>query len=93
MFTQGMHVSPVKHSDVRLPRKCRYRTNRQTSNKVIPMCRYALRAAQKWYLYQTRHVFVKHTCPRQQQSQNMTKSLSPILTPTNLPGACNVKEV
>ena len=25
----------------------------------------------------TRHVFVKHGCPRQQQSPNMAKSLSP----------------
>ena len=25
----------------------------------------------------TRHVFVKHGCPRRQQSQNMAKSLSP----------------
>ena len=27
---------------------------------------------------QTRHVFVKHRCPRWQQCRNMAKSLSPI---------------
>ena len=36
---------------------------------------------------QTRHVFVKHGCPRLQQSQNMAKiSKSYILTPPHLQG-------
>ena len=35
----------------------------------------------------TKHVFVKHECPQQQQSQNLTKSLSPtFLTPPNPKG-------
>ena len=49
-----MHVSPVKHSYAWLPRKCDYRTDRQdtqtgrqTPDKVIPMCCYALQAIQK----------------------------------------------
>ena len=38
-------------------------------------------------LVQTRHVFVKHRCPRQQQSQNMAKiSKSYILTPPHPKG-------
>ena len=44
----------------------------------------------------TRHVFVKHGCPRRQQNQNMAKiSKSYILTlpPTQPPGACDVSEV
>ena len=44
---RGMHVSPAKHSYAWLPRKCDYLTNRQTPNKVIPMCRYASQATQK----------------------------------------------
>ena len=48
---QGMHVSPGKQSLAWLPRKCDYRTDtqmdRQTTDKVIPMCRYASRATQK----------------------------------------------
>ena len=47
---KGMHVLPVKHSYARLPRKCDYRTDRrtdrQTPDKVIPMCPYALQATQ-----------------------------------------------
>ena len=43
---RGMHVSPGKHSYAWLPRKCDYRTDRQTDgwtpDKVIPMCIYAL---------------------------------------------------
>ena len=48
-----MHVSPAKHSYAWLPRKCDYRTDththtdRQTPDKVIPMCRYASQATQK----------------------------------------------
>ena len=53
---RGMHVSPAKHSNAWLPRKCDYRTDarthgqtdRQTPDKVIPMCRYASQATQKW---------------------------------------------
>ena len=48
---RGMHVSPAKHSYAWLPRKCDYRTDiwtdRQTLDKVIPMCHYALQATQK----------------------------------------------
>ena len=53
----GMHVLPAKQSFACLPRKCDYRTDgymekqmdRQTPNKVIPMCRYASQATQKWH--------------------------------------------
>ena len=53
---RGMQVSPGKHSYAWLPRKCDYRTDarthgqtdRQTPDKVIPMCRYALQATQKF---------------------------------------------
>ena len=52
---RGMHVSPVKHSCAWLPRKCDYltdtrtdgHTHRQTPDKVISMCGYALHATQK----------------------------------------------
>ena len=49
---QGMHVSLAKHSYAWLPRKCDYwtyrrRTDRQTPDKMIPMCRYASQATQK----------------------------------------------
>ena len=51
---RGMHVSPAKHSDASLPRKCDYQesvttgqTDRQTPDKVVPMCRYASQATQK----------------------------------------------
>ena len=36
----------LQNSDLRLPRKCDYRTDRQKSGKVIPMCRYASQATQ-----------------------------------------------
>ena len=53
---RGMHVSPANHSYAWLSRKCDYRTNRhthtrthrQTPDKVIPMCRYASQATQKF---------------------------------------------
>ena len=45
---RGMHVSPVKHSYAWLPRKCDYRTDRQTPDKVIHMCRYASQATQEY---------------------------------------------
>ena len=39
---RGMHVSPAKHSYVWLPRKCDYRTDRQTdarqSDPYVPLC-------------------------------------------------------
>ena len=48
---RGMHVSPAKHSYAWLPRKRDYwtdtRTDRQTPDKVIPMCCYASQATQK----------------------------------------------
>ena len=49
-----MHISPAKHSYVWLPRKCDYRTDAQTHgqtpDKVIPKCRFASQATQKWFL-------------------------------------------
>ena len=51
---QGMHVSPAKHSYAWPPRKCDYRTDRQTDrqmpDKAIPMCHYALQTTQKQVL-------------------------------------------
>ena len=42
----------------------------------------------------TRHVFVKHGCPRRQQSETMAKiSKSYIFDPAPHPGACDVSEV
>ena len=43
---QGMHMSPAKHSYVRLPRKCDFRTDTQTdgqadagqSDLYVPLC-------------------------------------------------------
>ena len=58
---RGMHVSPAKHSsggvdrrtdrqtDGRTDGQTDGRTDRQTTDKVIPMCRYASQATQKWY--------------------------------------------
>ena len=44
-----MHVSPAKHSYGSVTdRWTDRRTDRQTTDKVIPMCRYALQATQKW---------------------------------------------
>ena len=43
---QGMHVSPAKHSYAWLPRKCDYWTDRQTPDKVIPMCHCGSQARQ-----------------------------------------------
>ena len=58
----GMHVSPAKHSYALLPRKCDYqtdrhtdgRTDRQTPDKVIPMCRYASQVTYYLWHYLTR---------------------------------------
>ena len=51
-----MHVSPAKHIYAWLPRKCDYRTDgrteRQTPDKVIPMCRYASQATQKYCIFE-----------------------------------------
>ena len=46
-------------------------------------------------LDKNRHAFVKHGCPRRQQSQNMAKlCISYILIPPHpTPGACDVSEV
>ena len=49
---RGMHVSPAKHSFGKCDRrKCDRRMDRQTdrltTDKVIPMCRYASQATQK----------------------------------------------
>ena len=56
---RGMHVSPAKHSFGKCDRKVWQtdrqtdrRTNRRTTNKVIPMCSYALQATQKHILVQ-----------------------------------------
>ena len=51
---RGMHVSPAKHSsggvtDGRTDRRTGRRTDRQTTDKVIPMCRYASQATQKYF--------------------------------------------
>ena len=47
----GMHVSPAKHSYAGLPRKRDYRTDRhtdrQTPDKVIPMCHHVSQVTQK----------------------------------------------
>ena len=55
---RGMHVSPAKHSsasvtDGRTDRQTDGtdgRTDRRTTDKVIPMCRYASQATQKNYI-------------------------------------------
>ena len=45
---RGMHVSPAKHSyESVTDRQTDGRTDRQTTDKVIPMCRYASQATQK----------------------------------------------
>ena len=62
---RGMHVLPAKHSYARLPRKCDYRTDRQTDvgqrdpyelcfagDTKIPMCCYAQQATQKLWEHQ-----------------------------------------
>ena len=45
-----MHVSPAKHSFGKCDRKV-LQTDRQTTDKVIPMCRYASQATQKLGLH------------------------------------------
>ena len=44
---RGMHVSPAKHSFGKCDRKV-WQTDRQTTDKTIPMCRYASQATQQW---------------------------------------------
>ena len=45
---RGMHVSPAKHSSASVTDgQTDRRTDRQTMNKVIPMCRFASQATQK----------------------------------------------
>ena len=44
---QGMHVSPAKHSFGKCDRRTDRWTDRRTTDKVIPMCRYASQATQK----------------------------------------------
>ena len=41
---RGMHVSPAKHSYANVTDG---QTDRRTTDKVIPMCRYASQATQK----------------------------------------------
>ena len=55
----GMHVSPAKHSYGWLP-------DRHTSDKVIPLAALLHRRHKKLrkIKHVTRHVFVKHRCPR-----------------------------
>ena len=53
---RGIHVSPAKHSsasvtDGRTDRHTDRQTDGQTTDKVIPMCRYALQATQKYIVY------------------------------------------
>ena len=48
--SRGMHVSPAKHSFGKCDRKVRQtdrQTDGRTTDKVIPMCRYASQATQK----------------------------------------------
>ena len=52
------------------------RTHRQTPDKVIPMCRYASQATQKWYGVKglvTRNTHVKYESPASYMSIVMTK--------------------
>ena len=44
---QGMHVSPAKHSFGKCDRRTDGQADGQTTDKVIPMCRYASQATQK----------------------------------------------
>ena len=47
---RGMHVSPAKHSYASVTDgQTDGQTDRQTTDKVIPMCRYASQATQKFY--------------------------------------------
>ena len=49
---RGMHVSPVKHSFGKCDRRTDGQTDRRTTDKVIPMCRYASQATQKpWQIF------------------------------------------
>ena len=61
------YYQPFKFMNYKTDTHTHTHTDRQTPDKVIPMCRYA-RQHNK-----TRHVFEKHRCPRRQQSQNMAK--------------------
>ena len=45
---RGMHVSPAKHSFGKCDRKV-WQTDGRTTDKVIPMCRYASQATQKGF--------------------------------------------
>ena len=60
---RGIHVSPAKQSYACLPRKCDYRTDRQTPththapDKVIPMCRYASQATQKYHFIKSNQLY------------------------------------
>ena len=51
---RGMHVSPAKHSYGSVTDG---QTDRQTTDKVIPMCRYASQATQKGSAFMYVHVF------------------------------------
>ena len=49
---EGINVSPTKQSNVQLPRKIDYWTERsltETPDKVIPMCHYACRQQKHKY--------------------------------------------
>ena len=53
----GMLVSPAKHSQVQLPETDR-QMDRQTTDKVIPMCCYTSQETQKiWQHYHTKYTF------------------------------------
>ena len=81
---RGMHESPVKHSHAWLPRKCDYRTERhrqtngrtdkQTPDKVIPMCCYALQATQKWYWYSQATLCALYSNHKHLRSQSIKKT-------------------
>ena len=51
-----MHVSPAKHSYASVTDG---RTDRRTTDKVIPMCRYALQATQTIKKQINNHLLVK----------------------------------
>ena len=66
----------------------------ENASSVSPACR-KRRPNGAMYRNQrvTRHVFVKHGCPRWQQMQNMAKISKSYILTRPIPGACDVSEV
>ena len=59
---RGMHVSPAKHSFASVTDgQTDRRTDGQTTDKVIPMCRYASQATQKTVFILIRWLFKQGT--------------------------------